>query len=59
MLAQKSIPIKPFKLNLDADGYYHAQLWHLFEDFGDKISLGCAIPFENNTIEVVKNEKNN
>lgn len=52
MLAKQSIPIEPFELKLDAEGYYHAQLWHLLEDFGDKVFLGCEVPFENNVIEV-------
>jgi hypothetical protein len=37
----------PFSLTIreDENGYYHTQLWCLFQDFGPHIKIGMGQPF--------------
>jgi len=36
----------PISFKTDDDGYSEAQLWELFQYFGDAIYMGCQIPIE-------------
>lgn len=35
---------------LDEGGYYHCQLWNLFEYFGPHIRIGFCVPFDTEII---------
>lgn len=37
--------IKPFKLELDKEGYYKNQLWCIIRDFGPYTNIAMAQPF--------------
>ncbi len=37
--------IKPFKLELDEEGYYKNQLWCIIRDFGPYTNIAMAQPF--------------
>jgi hypothetical protein len=49
-ILSKGNPLGPFKLLMDDQGYYVAQLWEIMQDFGPHMVQGMNMPFETEII---------
>tara|TARA_Y100000310_G_scaffold22673_1_gene21685 strand:+ start:550 stop:837 length:288 start_codon:yes stop_codon:yes gene_type:complete len=46
----KAESVEHFKAKADKDGYSKYQMWDFMRTFGDKIPMGCPLPFDVNII---------